>query len=63
MLQCSNMARRKIEDRNTRKISKRGASYSVTLPIEAVHNLSWHTGQKVVVEQKGKHLIIKDWKQ
>jgi antitoxin component of MazEF toxin-antitoxin module len=56
------MARRKLEDRNIRKLSKRGSSYTITLPIEAVRQLRWRDGQKVVVEEKGESLIIKDWK-
>lgn len=54
--------RRKLENRNTRKISKHGASYSVTLPIEIIRELKWKMKQKVVVEKKGKTIIIKDWK-
>jgi bifunctional DNA-binding transcriptional regulator/antitoxin component of YhaV-PrlF toxin-antitoxin module len=58
------MARRKINERFTRKLTKTGGgrSISVTLPIEFLRKLKWRRGQKVVVEQKGKNLIIKDWK-
>jgi len=56
------MARRTLDERNIRKISKRSASYSVTLPIESVRKLKWRDGQKVVIEEKGKTLVIRDWK-
>ena len=58
------MARKKLESRFTRKLGKTGGgrSISVTLPIELVRKLKWRRGQKVVVSQKGKNLIIKDWK-
>lgn len=54
--------RRKIEDRNVRKISKRGASYSVTIPIEMMRELGWREKQKVVFKKSGDGLRIVDWK-
>jgi len=57
------MARRKLEDKNIRKLTKSGGkSISVTLPIEIVRKLKWKSKQKVVVEKKGKTVVIKDWK-
>lgn len=58
------MARKKLEDRNIRKITKfaGGASYGITLPIEMIRDLKWREHQKVVVTQRGKKLIIEDWK-
>lgn len=55
--------RRKLEERNIRKITKvaGGSSYSITLPIEMVRELKWRERQKVVVTKKGKILTIKDW--
>jgi len=55
---------RKLKEKNLRKLIKTGrdASMSLTLPIEMVEKLGWKEHQKVVVELKGKHLIIKDWK-
>lgn len=55
--------RRKLEERNIRKITKtgRGASYSLTLPIEFVRKLGWREKQKVVVSLRGKTITIKDW--
>lgn len=58
------MARRKLEHRNIRKLYRtgRGGSISITLPIELVRSLGWREKQKVTVKQKGKSLIIRDWK-
>jgi len=58
------MARRKLEDRNVRKLTRTGSgkSISVTLPIEIVRALKWRDKQKVVVTKRGKGILIKDWK-
>ncbi|HED06008.1 MAG TPA: hypothetical protein ENI61_04925 [Ignavibacteria bacterium] len=58
------MARRKINERNIRKLAKSKTSYLVTLPIEAVRDLGWKKFQKLVVEvdKRRKRIIIKDWK-
>ena len=54
---------RKLSESNIRKITKVGRwSFSVTLPIEMVRKLKWKEKQKVVIKQKGKTLVIKDWK-
>ncbi len=55
------MGRRSLKERNTRKLSKRDSSYVLTLPIEFIRELKWRNKQKLVVEKKGKTLIIKDW--
>jgi len=54
--------RRKLTDKNIRKILKSGDSYAVTIPIEMMKELKWKEKQKVVVKMKGKSIIIKDWK-
>lgn len=56
--------RRKLEERNIRKITKMagGTSYGITLPIEMIRGLKWKEKQKVVVNRKGSILTIKDWK-
>lgn len=56
-----NMARRKLENRNIRKLGKGKTSYHVTIPIEAIRELGWKKFQKVVVDVKRKQLVIKDW--
>jgi len=58
------MSRKKIEDRNVRKLTKtKSGSYYVTLPIEFVRKLRFKDGQKIefdIDERRGK-IIIKDW--
>ncbi len=54
--------RRKLEDKNIRKIFKSGSSYAVTLPIEIVRELKIKERQKVVVKKRGKGILITDWK-
>jgi len=59
------MARRKLGDRNIRKLAKgANGSYHVTLPIEVIRDLNWKKSQKLVVEvdKRRKKVIIKDWK-
>lgn len=60
------MGRRKLEDKNIRKLSKvgGGATYAITLPIDVIREFGWKEKQKLVIEaDKGrKRLIIKDWK-
>lgn len=58
------MARRKNEEKNIRKLIKRGGgtSYGVTLPISYIRELKWRERQRVVVRKVGKRLVIEDWK-
>ena len=58
------MSTQKSQNHNIRKLSKvaGGKSFSITLPIEYVRKLKWKEKQKLVVELKARHLIIKDWK-
>ena len=60
------MGRKKVENRNIRKLAKvgGGTSYAITLPIEAIRGFGWKEKQKLVIEidEKGERLIIKDWK-
>ena len=57
-----NMAIRKLDDKNIRKILKSGDSYAVMIPVEMINKLRWREKQKVVVKMKGKSIIIRDWK-
>jgi len=58
------MARRKLENRRTRKLAKRASgSYTVTLPVEMVRELKWRDKQKLVVRKVGSKIIIEDWKE
>lgn len=58
------MARRKNEEKNIRKLIKRGGgtSYGVTLPISYIRELKWRERQRVVVRKVGRRLVIEDWK-
>ena len=57
------MARRKSTEKHIRKLTRVGKfSMSVTIPIEYIKELKWRERQKVVVNKKGKKLIIEDWK-
>ncbi len=54
--------RRKIEDKNIRKVYKKAGSYAVTIPMEMIKALKIRDGQKVEFSLSGKKIIIKDWK-
>lgn len=56
------MPRRKIEDRNIRKIYKHDESYAVSLPIEIIRELGWKDNQKVTAKKYGEGILIMDWK-
>ncbi len=59
------MARKKLEDRNIRKLVKVGGgkTYSITLPVDIIRELQWKKGQKLEVEKYGKGIILRDWKE
>jgi antitoxin component of MazEF toxin-antitoxin module len=57
------MARRKLEERDVRKLRKNsGGTVLVSIPIELVRELKWRDGQKVVVKKRGEGISIVDWK-
>ena len=59
------MGRRKLGQRNIRKLTKVGnRSYGITLPIEVIRNFRWKERQKLelVVNKRNKTIKIKDWK-
>lgn len=55
------MARRIISEENIRSIQKSRRSYYVTLPIQIVREFGWRETQKVVIEKRGKEIVIRDW--
>lgn len=59
------MARRKLEEKNIRKLTKMGGgrSMGLTLPIEIVRGLKWRERQKIKVRKSGKKIILEDWKE
>jgi len=56
------MANRKYNQRNVRKIFKKGGSFSLTVPIEMMKTLGWREKQKVVIKKIKGGLQIKDWR-
>lgn len=56
------MADKKYSERNIRKITKNGTSYSVSIPVEFLKKLGWKERQKVVVKKISGGVQIKDWK-
>jgi len=57
------MTRRKLEDKNIRKISRIGnKSLGVTLPVEMLKDLKWKEKQKVVVKRVRGGILIRDWR-
>lgn len=59
------MSRQKMGSQGVRKLTRtgRGASMSLTLPIEYIRALGWKDKQKVVVRKQGSKLVIEDWKE
>ncbi len=35
-------------------------TYTISVPVDIIRDLKWKQGQRVVVDQKGKTIIIKD---
>lgn len=57
------MTRRKLEEKNIRKITKvGGASLAVTIPAEMARELKWKEKQRVEVKRVRGGMLIKDWK-
>lgn len=53
--------RRKLRDKNIRKLFSRGGSIALTLPKEFLSDLKWRKGQKLWVKKRGQKLVIEDW--
>lgn len=58
------MARKKLSERNVRKLTKMGGgrSLGLTLPIEMIRKLKWRARQKIMVKLRGRKITIEDWK-
>ena len=56
------MGRRKLEEKNIRKLGRSGsgASYSLILPKDWVREFGWKSKQKLKLSKKGKKIIIED---
>ena len=49
--------------KHIRKVTRQGKrSLSITLPAEIVKDLKIRERQKLVIERKGKNIVISDWK-
>lgn len=57
------MSRRKLEEKNIRKITKMGGGscLGITIPVEIARKLKLRERQKVVVKLRGKKITIEDW--
>ncbi len=58
------MARRKLVEKNIRKLTRMGragSSLGLTIPKELAKDLGWRERQKVVVKKVGNKLIVSDW--
>lgn len=58
------MARRKLQEKNIRKLTRMGGgrSLGLTLPIEMMKELKWRERQKIKVRKSGSKIILEDWK-
>jgi len=58
------MARRKLKEKNIRKMTRMGGgrSMGLTLPIEMLRELKWRERQKIKVRKSGSKIILEDWK-
>jgi len=56
------MGRRKLKEKNIRKLTRLGGSLVASIPMEDIETLKWREKQKVVVKRVGKRIIISDWK-
>lgn len=55
------MATKEYEHWNERVIQKTGTGgYTITVPVNMIRYLRWKQGQRVILEQKGKTIIMKD---
>jgi len=55
------MGRRKLSEKDVRKIMKNGNFHVVSIPVSDMRALKWKEKQKVVVKRRGKSIIITDW--
>ncbi|MFW5877759.1 MAG: AbrB/MazE/SpoVT family DNA-binding domain-containing protein [bacterium] len=57
------MARRKIDERNIRSLTKMsgGTSYGITIPMEFIRKLGWRSKQKLEVRMYSDRIVVRDW--
>lgn len=52
----------KAGEQNKRVLSKNNTgTYTLSVPIELIRQLRWQNGQKLVLEKRGKTIVISDW--
>ena len=53
-----------MNNEEIRKIASTGPydTYFITLPKKIIRNLGWRKGEKKVIRQQGKRIVIADWK-
>lgn len=58
------MTRRKLKEKNIRKVQKSHNTYYVSIPLEIVKEMKLKEREKVIFQhdKKNKRIIIKDWK-
>ena len=54
-----------MEYKEVRKLTVTGATdtYYITLPKKMIRHLKWKKGEKKVIDQNGKTIVIRDWKE
>ena len=53
-----------MKDKVTRKLAAigPGKTYYLTFPREMIKDLNWKKGEKKIIRQEGKRIVIEDWK-
>lgn len=57
------MGRRPLSEKHIRSLTKvsGGRSYAIIIPKEMINDLKWRARQKLVINKRGKKLVIEDW--
>lgn len=57
------MGRRPVSEKHIRSLTKvsGGRSYAIIIPKDLINDLRWRARQKLVINKRGKKLIIEDW--
>ena len=53
--------RRKVGRESVRKIQQTKGSYLISIPMRIMRQLGWKERQKVVVRQRGRGFMVRDW--
>lgn len=56
------MGARKVSEQQIRNLTTNSTgTYSISLPLQLIHDLGWRRGQRLVVTKQGKKIVIQDW--